>query len=218
MYHHIQDLPPNASRLRKIWTVAPTAFEAQMQYLAQNHYNAISVAQLVAYFQDGQPLPAKPIIITFDDAWLDQYTVAFPILVKYGLRGTFFIPSKYPDHGATILTWAQVLEMDAAGMEFGSHTIGHRPLAGLAREVALYEIRESKRVIENRLGHTTIALAYPNGSYDAAVIELLRENGYRAAVTIAGGYKQNGNDLFRLRRIPVSYADSLEDFIARLPQ
>ena len=216
MYHHLQKLPNDATELRLTWTVAPENFDAQMALVAQRGFHAITMAQLVGQLKDGKPLPAKPIVISFDDGWEEQYAVAFPILKKYHLIGTFFIYTRPIGH-ALYMTWAQLQEMSAAGMDIQAHTLTHPHLRALPPDEAMKEISDSKSILETRLGKPIVAFAYPFGEYDAAVIDMLKRAGYQSAVTLAAGYNQRADELFTLHRIRVSYQDTLEDFAKRLP-
>jgi len=216
MYHHLQDLPGDASELRLTWTVSPQNFEAQMNLLGQRGFHSVTMAQLVAHLKSGKPLPAKPIVISFDDGWAEQSTVAFPILKKYNLIGTFFVYTRPIDH-AQYMTWAQLQEMSAAGMDIQPHTLTHPHLRTLPPDEAMKEITESKNILETRLGKPMVAFAYPFGEYNAAVIDMLKRAGYASAVTLAAGYNQRADELFTLHRIRVSYRDTLEDFAKRLP-
>lgn len=216
MYHHLADLPSDATELQLTWTVAPKNFDAQMNLLAQRGFHAITMAQLVAHLRDRQPLPAKPIVISFDDGWEEQYAVAFPILKKYGLRGTFFVYTNPLDHNQ-FLSWKQIDEMTAAGMDFQAHSLTHPHLRTLAPDAAFREISESKTILEKRLGKPVVAFSYPFGEYNDAVIQMVKRAGFSSAVTLAAGYKQRVDELFTLHRIRVSYNDTLEDFAKRLP-
>lgn len=217
MYHHLADLPSGSSQLRPTWTVAPKNFDAQMNWLVQRGFHTITMGQLVGHLKHGQPLPSKPIIISFDDGWEEDYSVAFPILRRYNFRGTFFIYTNPLDH-ERFITWAQVQEMSAAGMDIQAHTLSHPHLRALAPDTAMKEIAESKAILEKRLGKPVVALAYPFGEYNNAVIDLVKRAGFESAVTINSGYLQRADELFTLHRIRVSYNDRLQDFAGRLPQ
>ena len=218
MYHHLEELPQNATELQRTWTVAPKNFQAQIEWLAQRGYHTITMAQLVAHLKQRQPLPTKPIIISFDDGWADAYTIAFPILKKNGMIGTFFIYTNPLDRSKAYVSWAQLQEMAAAGMDIQGHTLSHPPLRNLPADEAMKEISESKAMLEKRLGKPIVTLSYPNGEYNTALIEMLKKAGYTSAVTIAAGYRQKPDELFMLHRTRVSYADTLQDFASRLPQ
>lgn len=216
MYHHLADLPSNASELNLTWTVAPKNFDAQMSWLAEHNFHTISMRQLVAYLKQRQPLPSKPIVISFDDGWEEQYVVAYPILRQYNLSGTFFVYTNPIDH-KLFLTWAQLQEMTAAGMDIQAHTLTHPHLRTLAPDAAFKEIADSKAILEKRLNKPVTAFAYPFGEYNAAVIDLVKRAGFDSAVTLAAGYKQRADELFTLHRIRISYNDTLANFAKQLP-
>lgn len=216
MYHHLADLPANSSQLQLDWTVSPKNFESQMDWLAERGYHAVTIGQVAAHLKRNQPLPVKPIVISFDDGWADDYTVAFPILKKHNFSGTFYVYTNVLDHGQ-FLTWAQVQEMSAAGMDFESHTLSHPHLRKLTPEAATKEIADSKAILEERLGKPVTSFAYPFGEYNTAVIDLVKRAGFESAVTIAAGYKQRADEVYTLHRIRISYPDTLQDLAKRLP-
>jgi peptidoglycan/xylan/chitin deacetylase (PgdA/CDA1 family) len=216
MYHHLADLPNNASQLQMDWTVAPKNFESQMDWLAERGYHAVTIGQLAAHLKRNQPLPAKPIVITFDDGWADGYTVAFPILKKHNFSGTFYVYTNALDH-TQFLTWAQVEEMSAAGMDFQSHTLSHPHLRKLTPEAAMKEIADSKAILEERLSKPVTSFDYPFGEYNASVIDLVKRAGFESAVSIAAGYKQRADEIYALHRIRISYPDTVQDMAKRLP-
>jgi peptidoglycan/xylan/chitin deacetylase (PgdA/CDA1 family) len=173
--------------------------------------------QLVAHLKRQHPLPVNPIVISFDDGWAEHYTIAFPILRRLGLIGTFFVYTTPIDRNP-YLSWTQVIEMSNAGMDIQAHSLTHPHLRTLVPEEAFKEIAESKRILEKRLGKPVVAFDYPFGEYDNAVIDLVKRAGFESAVSLAAGYKQRTDELFVLHRIRVSYLDTLEDFVKRLPQ
>ena len=216
MYHHIGDLPIDATELQTTWTVTSKNFDAQMQWLAHSSFHPISMAQLVAHLKNRQPLPAKPIIISFDDGWEEQFSTAFPIMTRYGLSGTFFVYTQPLDH-TEFMTWAQVQALAAGGMDIQSHSITHPHLRTMAPDAAFKEIADSKATLEKRLGRPVVAFCYPFGEHNNAIVEMVKRAGYESAVTLASGYRQRTDEIYLLRRIRVSYHDALDDFVKRLP-
>jgi peptidoglycan/xylan/chitin deacetylase (PgdA/CDA1 family) len=218
MYHHIEALASSASLIQRTWTVSPVSFEEQLDYLAAHDYHTITFGQLDAFFENSLSLPAHPVILTFDDGWSDGYAVAFPALRERGMVGTFFVPTAYAGApGGKLLSWEQIAEMDAAGMEFGGHTINHADLKQVGKEEALRQLQVSKSRMEEKLGHPTIAFAYPFGTYNAEVIAQVRQVGYREAVGLCCGYELRAEILLTLPRIRISYDDKLPDFVKKLP-
>jgi len=217
MYHNLRDLPNTASELDRTWTVAPKQFEAQIALLVARGFQTITLGQLVAHLKHGAPLPSKPIVISFDDGWVEQYTVAFQVLKKHNRIGTFYIYTNPLDRNR-YLSWAQLREMTAAGMDIQAHTLSHPHLLAIPASEAFREISESKKIIEAKLGKPVVSLSYPFGEYNAGTIELLKRAGIESAVTLASGYRQRADELHTLHRIRVSYDDTLDAFAKQLPQ
>jgi peptidoglycan/xylan/chitin deacetylase (PgdA/CDA1 family) len=198
--------------------VTPEAFEAQMQWLADNGYHTVSFSDLVAYFQHGQPLPAKPIILTFDDGWVDGYTVAYPTLKKHCMVGAFFPPVEWVNRsdGSKVLTWSMIEEMSRGGMEFGSHTLNHHLLNEQNAQQITEQLVGSKAELEKHLVRPVTALAYPGGGHNALVTSLAPKSGYGAAVGVRAGVEQTRSGLFLLNRITIPYSDDLKAFERRI--
>jgi peptidoglycan/xylan/chitin deacetylase (PgdA/CDA1 family) len=218
MYHHLKFRDANASEVLKTWTVSPDQFAAQLDFLKQRNYHTITFKQLVEFFQEDKPLPPNPILLTFDDGWLDHYTVAFPELKKRGMVGNFFAVTQYVDVGGELLiNWDQVLEMDRAGMEFGGHTLTHADLTQVNLEQVQRELRGAKQAMEEKLGHPTYALSYPFGAFNPYVVAQTQGAGYRAALILCCGYELSADTLLTLPRIRVSYDDTIEEIAEKLP-
>lgn len=216
MYHHVRVLAPQAGRVWRMLTVDPTAFEAQMAYLADHGYHTITFSDLADCFDRGKPLPDNPVILTFDDGWAEHYTTVFPILRRYGLIATFFPPTNWINGSELTLNWAQIEEMSQAGMEFGSHTLNHHLLTHQSADQARWQLTQSKAILEQHTHKPVVALAYPTGAWSPAVAALVSRAGYRVAVGISAGVKQRAADRFALRRVSVGYGVPLRTFVARL--
>jgi peptidoglycan/xylan/chitin deacetylase (PgdA/CDA1 family) len=218
MYHHVAELGAGASEGSQTWTVAPGALAEQLDYLKVAGFRTITLAELADFFETGKPLPARPVILTFDDGWMEHYTIVFPELVKRGMVASFFAPTSYVDAGGkTFITWDHVLEMDRAGMEFGGHTVNHTDLGKVGVEEMRYQLRDSKEKWEERLGHPITALSYPFGTYNPLIVAETEAAGYRAALILCCGYKQSARGMFVLTRTRISYSDTLTDLASRLP-
>jgi peptidoglycan/xylan/chitin deacetylase (PgdA/CDA1 family) len=218
MYHHVRRLLANADATWRNLTVTPEAFEAQIKYLADNGYHTIYFADLAAYFNAGAPLPAKPIILTFDDGWIEQYTIVYPILRRYCLVGTFFPPVNWVNNGdgKQVISWAMIEEMSRGGMEFGSHTLNHHLLSRLTEKQIMEQLVGSKAQLEKHTTRPVVALAYPGGASNKLAVSLVPQAGYSAAVGIIAGVEQARADLFLLHRITIPYSADLKTFEARI--
>lgn len=184
-------------------TLSPQEFEEQMAYLKKAGYTAITPRQLIDYLKDGAKLPPNPILITFDDGYVDNYVFAYPLLQKYNFTATIFVVTDFPDNDKHYLTWAQIKEMQENGMTFASHTLSHVVLTEQSDDNLRAQLVISREALEYRLGKKIEALAYPGGFYDKRIIAAAKEAGYQAAFTINLGRAQKDSNLFALSRIPI---------------
>jgi len=217
MYHYVSELPPNPDRYRRDLTVSPEDFEAQLQYLAHEGYQAITLTDLYFHLTEGYPLPERPVALTFDDGYTDAYEVVFPLLLDYGSTGTFFVlatPAHFESPG--YLTWAQMKEMSDAGMDIQAHGRDHVDLRGRSYEYLVYQIRGIQEAIHYHTGHLPRFFCYPSGQYDADVIAMLASAGYWGAVTTKVGKTQTREALFEMPRVRVRGTGTLESFIDNL--
>jgi peptidoglycan/xylan/chitin deacetylase (PgdA/CDA1 family) len=209
VYHQIL---PTASLLPNGYDGIPRErFESQMRYLKDRGYTTLSMDEVVR-FLEGEAFPERSVAIHFDDGW-KSHVEAAAILERHGFRGTFWvIPGT--GIGEPHLDWPDV-EAIAANPRFEifSHTMTHpwKPrdtmldwingrTPGRDIERARWEIAESKRVLESRLGRPAPYLAWPSGHYDDTLVRVAREAGYRALLTIDEGLNSPGGDLLRIRR------------------
>lgn len=190
-YHRFEDRPRDSLALK------PSDFEAQMQTLKDNGISVIGMQDFLAWRRGEKSIPAKSAIITIDDGYISGYTVAWPILKKYGYPFTMFIYTDYvkggPRSGGQSMSWEQLAEMRDAGVDIGSHTVSHTDLRSKhgksPEEYAAWvttELNQSKEIIENNLGIQVKTLAYPYGLYNQTVRELAAKAGYEALFTVYG--------------------------------
>lgn len=213
MYHHIGQPGAGTDAIRRDLSVSPANFEAQLRYLVGHGYGPITLESLVLHLQIGRPLPPKPVVLTFDDGFRDNYTNAYPLLKEYGFVGTFFVITGFVDEGRPeYMSWSEIELMHANGMEIGSHTYTHPSLRGKSFDYIVWQVLGSKEAIEARTQEPVRFLSYPSGQYDQQVIDVLRSAGYWAAVTVEAGSLQSSERPFELKRIRVRGSYSLADF------
>ena len=220
-------VPPVGHQLQVpilIYHKTPSDFEQQLEVLKNRNYTTITLAQLVAAW-NGASLPAKPVIITFDDGFADQMQ-AFALLEKYQMKATFYIIDggagsnwciganrRYNDPsqpttgcGDAYLTWDQIRQLDDSGLiTIGSHTINHPDLANETPDQQQAEIVGGKTELESEIGHKVSDFAYPYGDYNQATIAIVKAAGFATAVTTAPGTLQSGDDRYTLERIRSTY-------------
>jgi len=188
-----------------------------LRYLQAQGYQSISLYDLVDYLNRGRLLPPKPVVLTFDDGYRDAYTNAFPLLQKYGMTGTFFLVTAPIDqHNPEYLSWEQVKEMNAAGMDMECHTYTHPDLRGKDADYIIWQVVGSKEAIEQRTRRPVRFFAYPSGRYDDLVVQILRSAHFWGAVTTMYGDTHSSEETFALRRVRVHGGYSLDEFVAVL--
>jgi len=211
MYHYIRVNPVSTDQVGFGLSVTPDAFAAQMAYLHSVGAHTVTLAQVMSALNGGPGLPPRPVVLTFDDGHDDFATQAVPIMKRYGFVGTDFVVPGFLGH-TSYMTPAQVQQVDAEGMVIGAHTVHHVALAKVPYSVAQAEIDGSKQLLEQLLGHPVLDFAYPYGSYDPAVGELVRLAGFRDAATTYSSDVQYFSLPFVLNRYKVMGGESLAAF------
>jgi peptidoglycan/xylan/chitin deacetylase (PgdA/CDA1 family) len=204
-YHRITEKPATEIDL------TPKQLARQFRFFKGLGYQPITATQLLNYRDNPARFPSKPIVLTFDDGPLSNYTEVFPLLKKFGWRATFFVyPKVIANNSKTQLTWEQLREMAAAGMDIQSHTLSHPFLTSInAAGKERYskwlkrELRESKAIIEKRLNRKVDLLAYPYGWFNKYVEKRCRRYGYRAMFTINYGVNRITADRVRFDRLVI---------------
>lgn len=214
-YHHIRPMPSVASSTitDRAFTVTPEGLETHLRYFRDNGYEIVLLDDLVNYFETGKPLPTKAAALTFDDGWEEHYKNAFPILKKYGVKATFFVPTGWVGQ-AWIMSWKQMKEMKEAGMIFGSHAISHPDLTKVSDEDLKKELEDSKKSLEENLGVKIDYISYPAGMYNDKVIEAVKAAGYKAAAGVYKVIEQSPKYLWSIRRFHAD--DWLESITEKL--
>ena len=196
-YHQINPVDKDAL------TVPPHVFAAEMKYLHDNGYHTISPDELYAYLTSNTPLPPKPILITFDDGYEDNYTYAYPILKEYNMKATIFLVSDYMDRFDKYLTWQQVYEMSANNIYMGSHTLSHYELTPLSTQDMDIQLVGGKLAVEWHTFRFCEFIAYPCGSFNTQVLSETKKAGYKGGFTVYYDYVRAGDDPYKLSRIPI---------------
>jgi peptidoglycan/xylan/chitin deacetylase (PgdA/CDA1 family) len=217
MYHYISAPPAGADAIRQDLSVAPDQFESHLAYLQQAGYKTISFTQLAFALSQQAALPDKPIIITFDDGYRDQYENAFGLLRQYDFTGTFFIFTQ-PIQTANVdyLTWDMISEMHQAGMEFGSHSHTHPDLSNRNVDFLINEILTSKAAIEEHIGQPIRVFSYPAGRYDDLTIRVVKSASFWAAVTTEWGARHSFEKRFQMPRVRVRGNDTARHLAEKL--
>lgn len=197
--------------------IEPDDFDWQMKYLVDHGYHSISTDELYDFLAGKGTLPDRPVLITFDDGYVDNYTTAYPILKKYNLKATIFIVTGFVSKRNGYLTWDQLREMEKNGITAQSHTVTHAPLPELPDERIREELALSKRQAETELGHPIDFIAYPTGVHDLHIVGIAKEAGYKGGFTVKYGNVDRASNVYALERVPIfRTAATNTDFVDRL--
>lgn len=214
MYHMVDTDVPAHDLITLHLTVMAPAFEAQLKLLRSAGYRPLSLDDVWAGLNGGTP-PARGAVLTFDDGYEDNYTIAFPLLRKYGWAGTFFVvTSTIGTRGH--MTKAQLDEMSRAGMAIESHGQHHIDFSQLPVGAARTELSRSRQIIAGWSGKPVEFFAYPAGRFTPALGRLLGDLGYHAAVTEVPGFATSASRPFALERVRVDHDDSPASFARKL--
>ncbi|NEB02173.1 polysaccharide deacetylase family protein [Streptomyces sp. SID13726] len=216
MYHAVATDPNDATR---VLSVSPESFAQQMDVISELGLTPVRTADLAARWREGRPLPARPVLITFDDGYEGVHRHALPVLAKHGFTATVFVSTgwlrgPYDTGGGldTMLDWDQVRELAAADVEIGGHTHTHPQLDQLDDATLRHELIHSKEIVTDELGTVPASLAYPYGYSSRRVREAVRETGYGQALAVNNGLARRRQGPYALTRLTVRRATTAEEF------
>jgi len=199
--------------------VCQARFDRQLGFLSEAGYTCISLDSLVAYVRNGQTVPARSFVITFDDGFLDTYRLAWPVLQRHAMKATVFVASDLigsqaewmriePSGPQLLMGPDHIRRMHADGADFASHGCTHPHMTALADAALADELARSRARISELLGQEIRTLAYPYGQFDGRVRAAAARAGYDAAVSVVAGGNHPGTDPLALRRIVVTGRDT----------
>jgi len=218
LYHHVSDTTPKST------SISPMAFEAQMDYLAQNNFTVVPLLELTEKLRKGEALPDKTVAISFDDSYASVYDSAYPRLKKRGWPFTFFVNTDSVGAGKVFVNWEQLREMSKHGVTIANHTRLHNHLPRREKDESVVrwrvriaaEINQAQAKIQQEIGSAPMIMAYPFGEYDVDVQQIAKKLGYIAFGQQSGALYEKG-DLQSVPRFPFggSFAE-LDDFIMKV--
>lgn len=212
-YHYIGQNPNPSDKTRDGLSVAPDKFDIQMTYLSRNGYIPISLDTLYAGLKGIAALPPKPIILSFDDGYIDFYVNAFPILRKFNFHAVAFIPTGLMGQGY-YMNWAQIKEIDATGLvSFQAHSVTHANLVTLSDAELKYEVEQSKKDLEKNLGKPVNFFAYPYGSSDERIWQAVRSAGFKGAAGTWAGKTESEGTIFDMPRIKIGGGKPIQEVL-----
>jgi peptidoglycan/xylan/chitin deacetylase (PgdA/CDA1 family) len=211
MYHYIRTNPDPYDRLGFALSVTPSDFAAQMDWLASNGYHTVTTRDLMDYLNGGRGLPAKPIVLTFDDGYADFFTTALPILRSHEYTAVSYVVTSFigwPHY----MTAAQIVAAQDAGIEIGSHTVSHPNLTNASYDRLVYQVVASKQVLETLLGRPVTSFCYPSGKFGAREVAAVQAAGYENATSTYGGTWHSLRDRYAWTRVRINGGATIGDF------
>ena len=205
LYHSVTDDPADSIAP---YSVTPSAFARHMEAVAKEHH-VLSISQLAGCLAGDAPLPRAPVVVTFDDGFADNLTVAGPQLAARSIPATVYVTTGYLGR-AGMLELRSLIDLEALGIEIGAHAHSHTPMDELPLDRAREEIRRSKAVLEDALGHGLASFAYPHGYSTAAVREEVRAAGFGSACGVKNAFSHLADDVWCIARLTVRSETSVE--------
>lgn len=214
LMYHVTKSAPAGTPYPELW-VSPADFKGQMNWLADNGYTGITMAQLFKYWDQGFKLPDKPVVISFDDGYPSHDKTARPVLAKHHWPGVLFLELRNVNNPDSGLTATNVKSLIAAGWEIGSHTITHPDLTTLSASQLEEEVAGSKEQISKKFGVPIEFFCYPAGKYNESVIAAAKDAGYLGATTTLEGVATPDKP-FELKRLRIDGDDGVDGFAAKM--
>lgn len=200
-YHHIKNWSATTSARAKDYIVPVETFKEQLKMLADSGYQTILPDELYNYLAFNAPLPPKPVMLTFDDTDLEQYTIALPEMKKYGFKGVFFIMTVSINR-PNYMSKEQIKSLSDEGNEIGSHTWDHRNVKLYREEDWATQIDKPTKQLSAITGKQVKYFAYPFGLWNPQAIPELKKRGFKAAFQLSIARDQQ-DPLHTIRRIIV---------------
>jgi peptidoglycan/xylan/chitin deacetylase (PgdA/CDA1 family) len=202
MYHRV-----DYTEIPRTDTVSPENFQKHMDYLRDHGYHILRLEELIDGIKKGKVFHKKSVVLTFDDGYENNFRYAFPLLKKYQFPATIFIS---PDFIAEeeFLNLEQLKVMRDGGMAYGSHGMNQNYLPDLSFKELIYEVEQSKKILEKKLGVPIDCFSYPVGGFREDIKEMIQRAGYKGAVTTNRGNDRLNQDVYELNRIRFSDKDN----------
>ena len=199
-YHQVTDEPLDPDF--EVYNVPPAEFAAQLDYLQAEGYTTITLQDFMRVVHGKGALPDKPIILTFDDGYADNYKEMLPILEAHGMTAVVYVITNEVGK-KNYLKLDELKDMQRRGIEIGSHTADHLPLTSLDATTRLNQIRDSKIFLEWIGLQTIYSLSYPNGEFNGDIEKILHEENYLTAVTGEAGLNTLETNPYELYRVHI---------------
>src|SRR5204862_4691459 len=199
LMYHVIATPPSGTPYPDLY-LSPDLFSQQIRFLRSHGYHAVTLNQVWDYWHHHAKLPRRPIVLSFDDGYLSQYSVAARLLARYRWPGVLNLAVRHLHEGSYGLSVGRVKKMISAGWEIDSHTINHVDLVGLSAEALQLEVGRSRTILRHLFDQPVLFFCYPAGRYDSNAIAAVRAAGYLGATSTNPGLASPHPNPFRSSR------------------
>ncbi|GAC1565857.1 MAG: hypothetical protein NVS3B14_05010 [Ktedonobacteraceae bacterium] len=204
-----------------IFTIDESLFGEHLHWLKRTRHQAVTLAHIADWLDDRIALPSRAFLITFDDGYLDNLELAWPLLQRFQATACIFVTVKWCESGTSqstsrkypMLSWSNLRQLAEAGVEIGAHSLSHPFLTDLDVETAWQEIYRAKHKIEDHVGREVYAFSYPNSRQNEAIRDMVRRAGYRLAFGGSSGLNRKGMDRFNLNRPCIFNSCNAAEFV-----
>ncbi|MGZ8541407.1 MAG: polysaccharide deacetylase family protein [Chitinophagaceae bacterium] len=200
-YHQVRDYKLSDSKTSKDYIVPVNVFRNQMKLLADSGYHTILPGQLYEYLITGKELPSKPVLISFDDTRLDQFTAALPELNKYDFKAAFFIMTVSLGKPG-YMSKEQVKQLADEGHTIGSHTYDHKNVKTYTADDWVEQVQKPSSQLQTITGKPVEYFAFPFGLWNKEAIAKLKDHDFKAVFQLSARRDEN-DPLYSVRRIIV---------------
>jgi peptidoglycan/xylan/chitin deacetylase (PgdA/CDA1 family) len=199
------------------YTVAPGMFRSHVAWIAENGFDTITLSDYAMALRGEKPWPRRPLVVTFDDGYADFLTEAAPVLAEHGIVSTLYVTTRPIGRtrrgtmaGRAMLTWSELRELPALGVEIGGHSHDHAQLDLLSRDRVLHQVGTCKQALEDRLQLRVDSFAYPHGYHSATTRRAVRSAGYSSASGVGNALSHPRDDVWSISRIMFEHDDGVD--------
>jgi peptidoglycan/xylan/chitin deacetylase (PgdA/CDA1 family) len=211
--YHVVGTPPAGAPFPELY-VRRSEFAAQLAWLTRHGYQAVSLSRVYEYWTRGYALPPRPVVLSFDDGYPQDFTNVRPLLLRHHWPAVLNLAvQNVLDRKLTV---PQLRTLVRDGWEFAAHTLTHPDLTTLDAAELRRQVAGSRRWIRRRLHVPVEFFCYPSGRYDRAVLNAVRAAGFKGATTEVQGFASPRDGFLTLERVRVNLSDSLATFAAKL--
>ena len=214
LYHSVSAEPTG---LMRRYTLSPGMFREHVAWIVENGLDTMTVSDHAMALRGEKPWPRRPLVVSFDDGYADFLVEAAPVLAEHGIASTLYVTTRPIGRtrrgtmaGRAMLTWSELRELPALGVEIGGHSHDHAQLDLLAGDRVAEQVRTCKRALEDHLQLQVPSFAYPHGYNSAGTRRAVRSADYTSACGVGNALSHPRDDLWSISRIMLEHDDGVD--------